>query len=68
MQRTPQLAPRQLSYPSAMAETPKSSRSSHGSLQGMPMSLVLDNSPVSLQSSLTPTMKSMSLSRGSGRL
>ena len=67
MQHTPQLAPQQLSYPSAMDETPKSSRSAYGSLPEMPMSLVLDNSPVSWQSSLTPTMKCMSLSRGRGR-
>ena len=67
MRRTPQLPPRQLSYPSGMDETPKSSRSAHGSLPEMPMSSVLDNSPVSSQLCLTPTMKCMSLSRGRGR-
>ena len=67
MQCTPQLAPQQLSYPSAMGETPKSSRSAHRLLPEMPMSSVLDNSPVSSQSSLRPTMKCMSLGRGRGR-
>ena len=64
MQIPLQLQPRQLSYPTGVPETPKSSRSS---LPSSPATPDFNPSPTSLQSSLTPSLQSLSLGRGRGR-
>ena len=61
------MTPRQLHYTASMAETPKSSKSSIYSLPGTPGSPDMMDSPLSCESSLTPSMQSMSLGRGRGR-
>ena len=67
-QRTPTLAPRQLSYPSGVSDLPETPKSVTVSIASSPNTPGYNPNPTSfLQSSLTLSLQSMSIGRGKGR-